>query len=92
MRARTHPTQSAAVLNEIAGHVLAGLICFAALTVLALSVNHAGSLDIVLQRPGLAATLWLGALFAFAPLIICVAVGSVRRGEQSPAWPHLEDD
>jgi hypothetical protein len=91
MRARTPLAASRAVLNEIAGHVFAGLICFLTLTVLWL-VNDAERFDVFRQQPNLAAILWLGALVTFAPVIICVAVGSVRRGEQSFRAPDFDDD
>jgi hypothetical protein len=91
MRARTPLAASGAVLNEIAGHVLAGLICFLTLTVLWLA-NYAERFDVFREQPNIAVILWLGALITFAPMIICVAVGSVRRGEQRSTAPDFEDD
>jgi hypothetical protein len=91
MRERTPLAESRAVLNEIAGHVIAGLICFLALTVLWLA-NDAERFDVFREEPNLAAILWLGVLITFAPMIICVAVGSVRRGEQRSTAPDSEDD
>ena len=69
------------MLREIAGHVVLGGICFLVLLVLALA-RHEALRALVWDDPLLAVVLGIAAALTFAPIVICVAVGSVARGEQ----------
>lgn len=93
VRPPSNASESKTVLAEIASHFAAGGLCFAALAVLALVTNY-GGVRLVFWRtdPLEAFALVLGSLFGFLPLVICLAVGSLRRGEQTSTLHHSDDD
>lgn len=75
------PGESRAVIREIQCHVVCGAVCFLILVGMALGTR--GDLrDLIWNDPALGLLLGVGALTSFAPLIICVAIESVRRGVQ----------
>lgn len=86
---RRSSTESRAVLTELRRHAIAGVCCFVALVLFALSAEPELR-AFVSHNPTEALKLLLGAFTSFVPIIICVAVGSLERGEQKP--PRLLDD
>jgi hypothetical protein len=80
------------VLREIAGHVVAGVFCFVLLWVLAVAADYGGIRGLISGDPSLAFVQSLGAMTTFAPLIICIAIGSLRRGEQRQLSQASDED
>lgn len=72
-------------------HLVTGAACFALLALIAIVTNYGGVAELLDHRPLDALVVLLGAALAFAPILLCVAIGSVRRGEQCAAWPDLRD-
>lgn len=91
MPCRLPLSQSALVLREIRTHFILGSACFVLLAIVALATNYVGLRTLVLTTPHQAAIIMLGAATSFAPLIIAIAIGSVRRGEQNMKTPRLDD-
>ena len=79
------------MLHEIVGHLVAGGFCFILLSAWGVSDDYGGVRSLISDDPSLALVGSLGAMTAFAPLTICVAIGSLRRGEQRQ-FSHLCDE
>jgi hypothetical protein len=87
------PSPSRDVLLEIAGQAAVGGLCFITLIVLAVSTDYAGIRELMRGDVSLSIVPAVGALTTFAPLLICIAIGNLRRGDQREAWgAHDSDD
>jgi hypothetical protein len=73
--------ESRAVIREIHGSVLCGAACFL-LVIGFLFATRGDVRGLVLANPALGLLLGFGALTSFAPLVICIAIESVPRGDQ----------
>ncbi|MDZ4690277.1 hypothetical protein [Terricaulis sp.] len=69
-------------MAEIAEHAVAGLATLMLLIGITL-IREPHVRALCFQQPAIAAALGFGALTAFMPIIICVAVGSLKRGAQA---------
>ncbi|MBN8607158.1 MAG: hypothetical protein J0L81_09590 [Caulobacterales bacterium] len=76
------------ILEQCACGACAGLLFS-----LTLLVVDAGDLRSLLNAsPQFSAVFLFGAFFSFLPLVLCVAIGLVRRGEQETAVRQSKDD
>jgi|GEM_PF-3407749 len=84
MRSMSPPT-------EVRRECLAGALG-AVLFGLALLLGDAAGLGTLLAAsPEYSAAFMLGAFVAFAPLVLCVAIGGLRRGEQHSVSSQRDD-
>jgi hypothetical protein len=86
------PTASEDVIREIAGQAAAGALCFLFLCALALVTDYGGIRALAMRDPVLAAAQGFGAAAAFAPLIVCIAIGCLRRGAQRDVAPPSPEE
>lgn len=86
------PSASRDVLREIAGQAMAGGLCFVFLCALAVAADYGGIRSLIARDPALALAQGFAAFLAFAPLVACVAIGCLRRGDQHDVSPPARDD
>lgn len=84
--------QRSTVPREILEQCACGA-CAALLFSLTLLAINAGDVRTLLSAsPQFSAAFLFGAFFSFLPLVLCVAIGAVRRGEQKTAVRQSRDD
>lgn len=73
---------------QLAAGAIGGLV----FALLLLAANAGDLRALLATSPQFAAVFMFGAWFAFAPLVLCVAVGGVRRGQQYWRLRRSRDD